>query len=248
MLARIVRRVLRRPRRPTEMGPAAGYDRWSSTYDRETGNILIDLDEVVFAGLLERVPLRGKVIADIGCGTGRHWKKILDREPSELVGYDISTGMLAQLRRKYPQAKVYEGSADRLTHTPDASCDFVFSTLTLCHLPDADRAIAEWSRVLRAAGELLLTDYHPATSSSGECSFRSRGEVVTVKLHVHTLASLREAAARHGLVVVDLVERVVDESMKHHYEASGMLPVFDRMNGRPIVYGLHLRKRESTSS
>ena len=26
----------------------------------------------------------------MGCGTGRHWKKILENEPEKLIGFDVS--------------------------------------------------------------------------------------------------------------------------------------------------------------
>jgi ubiquinone/menaquinone biosynthesis C-methylase UbiE len=244
VLSRILRRMFRPRALAVEMDPTSGYDLWSSTYDLETENLLVALDDEMFGRMLQRVPVRGKVIADIGCGTGRHWKKIIDQQPAELVGYDVSRGMLAQLLRKYPQATVHRAAANQLSHTHDQSCDVVVSTLTLCHVPVVEAAFAEWSRVLRPKGEILMTDYHPASSANGNCSFRRDGRLVTVKLYVHPVGAIKAAAAAQGLELLGLDEVVIDESMKRRYASRNMLPVFERMRGVPILYGVHLRKLE----
>jgi ubiquinone/menaquinone biosynthesis C-methylase UbiE len=229
------------------MDPASGYDLWSSTYDQEAGNLLVALDEVLFAELIGRAEPRGKIVVDVGCGTGRHWSKILDHEPAELVGYDLSAGMLARLQAKYPNARAYLSGADRLAHTPDQTCDLAVSTLTLCHVPNVASAVAEWSRVLRQAGAVLVTDFHPAAAAEGACSFRSRGRLVNVKLHAYSIASLLAAAARHRLAVVEYIERPIDDSMRRCYAMHDMLPTFERMKGVPLLYGLYLRKEGPVS-
>ena len=104
MFKPLLRRVLESVGRSTDLDAAAGYDLWSGTYDTETDNLLIALDERVFGSLLERIDLRERRVIDVGCGTGRHWEAILSRGPTEIVGYDISQGMLGMLRRKYPGA------------------------------------------------------------------------------------------------------------------------------------------------
>jgi ubiquinone/menaquinone biosynthesis C-methylase UbiE len=247
MFERLARQILRRPVRVSDVDPASGYDLWSSTYDRDTENVLMVLDERMFEGLLRRVPLGGKSVIDVGCGTGRHWKKILAGEPAALVGYDVSAGMLARLRQKYPGAIAHQGNANHLAQTPDASCDLVVSTLTLSHVPAVEDAIAECSRISRPGGDILLTDFHPAASATCECGFRHQGQVVTVKVYAHPVASLEAAAARHALEVLALEEARLDETERPYYEKRGMLRVFERMKDVPLLYGLHLRKADSKS-
>ena len=243
MLELLLRRVFQSLGRPADMDPAAGYDLWSSSYDADKDNLLVALDEPMFERILRRLQLRGKHVLDVGCGTGRHWDRVLAREPSALIGYDISAGMLAELRRKYPRATVHQSGADRLVHAGDRDCDAVISTLTLCHVPSLEDAIGEWARVLRPGGDVVLTDFHPAASATARCSFRHEGERCTVKIHVHSVASLEAAASRSGLELVSLEEALIDESTRPYYERADMLRVFERMKGAPLVYGAHFRKR-----
>jgi ubiquinone/menaquinone biosynthesis C-methylase UbiE len=203
------------------------------------------LDEHMFKALLAGVRVRGKSVIDVGCGTGRHWNKILALEPAELAGYDVSAGMLDRLKQKYPDATVYLATADSLAHTRAQSCDLVVSTLAFSHFRSARAALGEWARVLRAGGEVLLTDLHPAAAAIAETTFSDGEQVITVKTYVRSLVVLRAAIARSGLELTALREMVVDESMRHRYERAGMRRVFDRLKGLPFVYGMHLRKPQS---
>jgi len=67
-------------------------------------------------------------------------------------------------------------------------------------------------------------------------------QTITVKTYVRSLTVLKTAIARSGLKLVSLEEKVVDESMRDHYERANMRDLFDRIKGVPIVYGMHLRK------
>lgn len=68
---------------------------------------MFHLDEIVFSRLLERAELPDKITFDIGCGTGRHWDRIMELGSAELIGCDISAEMLKRLRQKCPDAKTY---------------------------------------------------------------------------------------------------------------------------------------------
>src|SRR6185437_14798281 len=83
------------------------YDLWAENYDSQPGNLMLDLDEIVFSGLLDDVDIKNRRVADIGCGTGRHWARILQKDPESLTGFDVSTGMLNKLNQKFPEAKTH---------------------------------------------------------------------------------------------------------------------------------------------
>src|SRR5215207_9388978 len=85
-----------------EKDPKHAYDLWAAAYDQQPGNLMLDFDEMIFAELLSLVSINEKRIVDIGCGTGRHWNKIKIHNPRELIGYDVSDGMLQVLNKKFP--------------------------------------------------------------------------------------------------------------------------------------------------
>src|SRR5580658_7326762 len=124
-----------------ESEPAEAYDIWAQHYDDQPDNLMLALDLALCQNLLATLPLTGKTIVDIGCGTGRHWPALFNRSPARLVGYDVSTGMLNRLRIKYPDAEThllsnatFTGPANvTLTGLADDSCDLVLSTLTVAH-------------------------------------------------------------------------------------------------------------------
>ena len=131
------------------------YRDWAPTYD-QPGNQLIDLEQPVVHGILEGLP-PGDAL-DVGCGTGRHTAELV-RLGHRVTGVDASPEMLAVARARLPGADLRVGELTRLP-VADASVDVVVCALTLVHVPDLDAALAEFRRVLRAGGHLVISDPH----------------------------------------------------------------------------------------
>ena len=94
--------------------PEMAYDLWAGTYDIQPGNLMLALDEEVFSSLLNPIKLHNKVVIDVGCGTGRHWQKILDKAPAKLIGFDVSMEMLKILQQKFPHAETHRLTGNML--------------------------------------------------------------------------------------------------------------------------------------
>lgn len=99
----------------------------------------------------------GMQVLDVGIGTG-----LLAREAVELIGpdgrligVDPSPGMMAQVR--VPGIALLQGRAEALP-VADASVDFVSMGYALRHLGDLRAAFAEFARVLRPGGRLVLLE------------------------------------------------------------------------------------------
>ena len=235
-----------RPSRLPEAAPADAYDIWAQNYDNQPDNLMLALDEQLCGQLLDKVLSPGKLIADVGCGTGRHWQKLYDLEPSRLVGYDVSSGMLDRLRAKYPRAETYLVNGVHLSQLDTAGCDLILSTLTIAHIPDLRAALTEWIRVLRPGGDMIITDYHPAAlSRGGQRTFREGQRVIAVRNHIYPIGKIRRICRQLGLREQNFIERKIDDTMRHYYEKQGALPLFERFAGVPIIYGLHLRKSDA---
>jgi len=240
-----LRQYLQPSRRP-ESEPAAAYDIWSQSYDNQPDNLMLALDQTLCSTLLEQIPLNGRTIVDVGCGTGRHWASLLARSPSRLVGFDVSAGMLEVLRKKYSRSETFLLSGPNLTGLEDASCDLVLSTLTVAHIPNLPAALTEWYRVLKPGGMIVITDYHPvALAKGGQRTFRDGENLIAVRNHIYPIRYLLEITGSLGLEEINLTEKKIDESMQPYYERQNALPVFRRFLGVPIIYGIHLKKPDA---
>lgn len=106
--------------------------------------------------LLGRQLRRGETVLDAGCGTGWLAAGLRRAAPhARVLGLDLSTGMLDRARTAgaWP---LLQGDAQRLPFG-EASIDLVVSRGVLHHLPDVPAALAEWRRVLRPAGAVVVT-------------------------------------------------------------------------------------------
>ncbi|MFC4335770.1 class I SAM-dependent methyltransferase [Salininema proteolyticum] len=91
-------------------------------------------------------------VADIGCGNGRYTESLRERFPAaEVTAVDLSPGILADL----DGPKVVADAQD--LPFADESLDAVLAMHMLYHVPDVDRALREFSRVLRPDGVLLAS-------------------------------------------------------------------------------------------
>jgi SAM-dependent methyltransferase len=95
---------------------------------------------------------------DAACGTGRH-AAFLAAQGHRVIGVDTSPDMLDHARRRVPQADFRIGDLHELP-LPDDHVDIVVCALALTHLPDLGPPIAEFARVLRPGGHLVIFDMH----------------------------------------------------------------------------------------
>ena len=102
----------------------------------------------------------GRVVADLGCGTGflANW---LAQRGAEVVAVDHSERML-DVAQKAGRARVTfrAGELDALP-LADGEVDAAFSNLVWHHLPDHDAAAREALRVLRPGGAVVVSDLLP---------------------------------------------------------------------------------------
>ncbi len=226
-----------------EKPSAEAYDLWSDDYDVQPGNLMLDLDEILFTQLLEKVSLKNKAVADIGCGTGRHWSKIVNQKPLTLTGFDVSQGMLNKLKEKYPLANVCKIDNDAFINVRYAPFDIIVSTLTVAHIDNIERALNAWCGMLKANAEIIITDFHPKMLAvGGKRTFKHNNKSMAVKNYVHSIDTIKSILQDKGFKPVAEEEFVVDETVKHYYEAQNSLQVYERFKGFPVIYGIHLKR------
>lgn len=231
-----------------ETEPEEAYNSWSLSYDAQPDNLILALDETIFTKLIGKVSFQDKVIADIGCGTGRHWKKLYVKQPARIIGYDISEGMLKILKGKFPEAEVHQLNSAHLEGLANGSCEIITSTLALAHIKNIEAAFIEWNRVLKADGHIIITDYHPnILLKGGDRTFMHNGKLVAIKNYVHPVEKIKVLLSSLGFNPIDFMEMEIDETVKHYYEKQNALKVFKRFKGIPLIYGIHLTRTNAVT-
>jgi SAM-dependent methyltransferase len=132
-----------------------GYRRWAATYD-EPRNSLFDADEPVVHQIIDAFQ-PGDAL-DAACGTGRYADYLTGRG-HRAVGVDSSPDMLARARARVPSGEFLLGDMRQLP-LPDNCVDLVVSGLALSHVPTLAPVMAEFARVLRPGGHLVISDAH----------------------------------------------------------------------------------------
>jgi demethylmenaquinone methyltransferase/2-methoxy-6-polyprenyl-1,4-benzoquinol methylase len=107
---------------------------------------------------LERAGLApGMEVLDVGIGTGMVATEAVAiiGPAGKLVGVDPSPGMMGQVH--LPGVELVQGMAEALPR-PDASCDFLSMGYALRHIGDVTASFAEFHRVLRPGGRLVILE------------------------------------------------------------------------------------------
>ncbi|WP_327657410.1 class I SAM-dependent methyltransferase [Streptomyces sp. NBC_00483] len=131
------------------------YQEWAPHYDAP-GNQMIDVEQPVVRRILDGLPV-GTAL-DAACGTGRH-TVYLHELGHDVIGVDASPEMLAQARNSLPDVDFHEAELHQLP-LPDNAVDTVVCALALTHVPDLAAVLAEFARVLRPGGNLVISDAH----------------------------------------------------------------------------------------
>jgi len=104
-------------------------------------------------------PMEGLRFLDAGCGTGELLEGLRDAGCSQLVGLDLSSGMLAKTRHFVPEAQLVRGTIEEHPFPAD-SFDVVVSAFSVHHLFDPRAFFRMVERVLRRDGCFFVLEYH----------------------------------------------------------------------------------------
>ena len=138
------------------------YDKSAREYDKLDGGLAASAlgFDAMRAKLISQA--RGSVL-EIGVGTGLNLPYYDFKSISDLVGVDLSTGMLREAQRRAeslgPRSiKLIQADATALP-LAYGSFDSVLDTFSLCVFSDPLLALKEMKRVLRPGGHVLLLEH-----------------------------------------------------------------------------------------
>ena len=143
-------------------------------------------------------PVEGRVVGDVGCGSGRY-VGVLRRAGARVIGIDLSVGMLAGV----PDATPLIAADSQSLPLVDSSFDVVMMMHMLYHVPEPARAVAEAARALRPGGTLLV-------ATNGRRHLAEMNELWLPLLDRTGLrASLQDAGLVNQLVTADEARHII---------------------------------------
>lgn len=168
-----------------KLEPKEGYARYANEYDRSEENWDSFEKDYLKPYINES---KGKKTLDAGAGTGRLSLKLF-KAGADVTALDISTEMLALLKRKTGKIETVEGELENMPFE-DETFDMVFSSLALVHLKKIEPFLDECYRVLKEDGKLILVNVHyrkPMILKDGKGSY-------SIKCYNHFPRHVRETA------------------------------------------------------
>lgn len=168
-----------------------------------------------------------KTVLDVGAGTG-FLSIFIGRLGHSCKGIDLSEGMLSAAREKAEKEGlsnlVFEIGDAEETGEPDRQYDVVINRHLVWTLPHPEKAIAEWMRVLKPGGRLIIID--------GDWFYDKLGNRIKIflgKLLV-SIQEQRNGFAGHG----DYSEEVIRKLPMMHSRNAMQLETMVRNTGAKV--------------
>lgn len=161
----------------------------TGTTIRPGGLMLTDraLDQCSFAA--------GAQLLDVGCGAGTSVEHLRNHYGFDARGVDISPALISEGLQRNPDLPLSEGAAGALPY-PDESHEGILCECVLSILTEPLLALAEFRRLLRSGGYLILSDMYSRESATGQHEAWLSENGFTVLLQEDHTPLLRELAAR----------------------------------------------------
>lgn len=108
---------------------------------------------------LDLQKLKGKLVLDVGCGSGR-FMEVVGNYGAEIVGIDMSFSVDSAFRNLGSKGNIHIIQADILSLPLKESCfDYIFSIGVLHHTPNTREAFRQLPKLLKSGGEIAIWVY-----------------------------------------------------------------------------------------
>jgi SAM-dependent methyltransferase len=122
----------------------------------EVENRAMDPGHLVLDAMAELAPWAGKVLLDLGCGSG-YWLPGYAGQAVAVIGVEPDPVLVALAALRDPRVRVLSGSAEHVP-LPDGSVDVVHARFAYFWPPSCAAGLAEVLRVLTPGGTLVVVD------------------------------------------------------------------------------------------
>lgn len=142
----------------------AMFDRVAPRYDLANAVLSLGQDAHWRRVVAQAARPPGRTFLDVAAGPGNVAHQLIARGARHVTALDLSFNMLAEgARRGLPDVDWVNGDAQRLPF-PDAAFDGVTISFGLRNVPGPEAALAEFARVVRPGGSLVVCEFAAPTN------------------------------------------------------------------------------------
>ncbi|MGG7438520.1 class I SAM-dependent methyltransferase [Chryseobacterium arthrosphaerae] len=201
-------------------------------------------------------PVQDKTVLDMGCGLGHQILSLLQQNPMQITGLDISQKMLSEAQQRISSPKVnWACSALEDFDFGKSRFDLVISSMTLHYTDDLTSLFRKVSDSLKPGGQFLFSMEHPVCTAAlkpwkeldgekywlvnrySEEGLRKQDWLVKgVEKYHHTLSTIIDAVLSAGLALKNLAEPSPDQELQK------LRPDFQQHIHRPPILIVNSKK------
>lgn len=143
--------------------------------------------------------------ADFGCGPGQTTKFLYDHGVKDIIGVDISSGMIDAARRLFPKVKFETGDLLKASYASNYfGSALAFYAIVHFTYDQVRIAFSEVNRMLKKEGQFLFS-FH---AGNDKVHFDKAGEVdVDIDLFLFPAEQIIELLQETGFKIIDALER-----------------------------------------
>lgn len=207
------------PEKPDERYVKEMFDRFAGSFDNVLNNLEYNAPQQIQAiveDLHQHTEPHTLSIVDAGCGTGLcgHYLKPL---ASQLIGVDLSPGMLKRAKYRDQYDKLIEQDLNEYFRQVSNTCDLIVSADTLCYFGNLVDFIQLSYEALAAGGSLIFTAERYDGETATGYHLQSHGR------YSHTHAYLKMSMLTAGYHLEGIHER--DLRMEQNTPVKGYLVI-----------------------
>ncbi|HEX8891037.1 MAG TPA: methyltransferase domain-containing protein [Pyrinomonadaceae bacterium] len=208
------------------------YDKISDKYHTNKTKAVSDYTELPTVISLAG-EVKGKRVLDVGCGPGRHSKRLLEKG-ARVTGIDISDEMVAIAKAHCEgRGQFFQADFER-AEFETSSFNLIIASLTLMYAKDVHPVIKKFGQWLKKDGRLIFSLYHPVRffhkiadfdfSKTRKVWIHLEGCDVTVFNYYHPMEKYFDALREGGFEVLEFVEPVLSRRYKGWPENNYRIP------------------------